>query len=132
MIYFADTFYLLALFNHSDPAHARARVFAQSRRADIFTTEYVLLEFANALCSIPNRAMAAELIRRFYIRPDVRILPANPVLFGDALDLYKQRLDKDWSLTDCTSFVVMRQNNIPEALTGDHHFEQAGSTALLK
>ena len=76
--------------------------------------------------------MAAELIRRFYIRPDVRILPADPVLFDAALDLYKQRLAKDWSLTDCTSFVVMRQQGISEALTGDHHFEQAGFAALLK
>jgi predicted nucleic acid-binding protein len=42
------------------------------------------------------------------------------------------RPDKDWSLTDCTSFVVMENENIKEALTADRHFEQAGFTALLK
>ena len=46
--------------------------------------------------------------------------------------LYAERPDKDWSLTDCISFVVMRTMDITEALTGDRHFEQAGFTALLK
>jgi predicted nucleic acid-binding protein len=48
------------------------------------------------------------------------------------VDLYAERPDKGWSLTDCISFVVMRQQGITQALTGDHHFEQAGFTALLK
>jgi predicted nucleic acid-binding protein len=41
-------------------------------------------------------------------------------------------MDKDWPLTDCISFEVMREHGISEALTGDHHFEQAGFKALLK
>ena len=48
------------------------------------------------------------------------------------LQLYAQRLDKKWSLTDCISFAVMQRNSLTEALTGDHHFEQAGFVALLK
>jgi predicted nucleic acid-binding protein len=44
---------------------------------------------------------------------------------------YESRPDKAWSLTDCISFVVMNQHGLTEALTGDHHFEQAGFTALL-
>ena len=46
--------------------------------------------------------------------------------------MYRSRNDKAWSLTDCISFVVMEQEGLTEALTGDHHFEQAGFTALLK
>jgi predicted nucleic acid-binding protein len=48
------------------------------------------------------------------------------------VELYAERPDKDWSLTDCISFVVMRHQGVTQALTGDHHFEQAGFTALLK
>jgi len=48
------------------------------------------------------------------------------------VDLFAQRQDKDWSLTDCLSFVVMQDEGITQALTGDKHFEQAGFTALLK
>lgn len=59
------------------------------------------------------------------------LLPA-PVLFDAGVRLYRERPDKDWSLTDCISFVAMEERGIREALTGDHHFEQAGFVALLK
>jgi hypothetical protein len=52
--------------------------------------------------------------------------------FGRACGWLRDRPDKDWSLTDCISFVVMEDENIKEALTADHHFEQAGFVALLK
>ena len=48
-----------------------------------------------------------------------------------ALDQYERRPDKDWSLTDCLSFLLMEERGITEALTADHHFEQAGFRALL-
>ena len=47
------------------------------------------------------------------------------------LNLYEQRLDKDWGLTDCISFVVMQREQIQEAFTSDKHFEQAGFIRLL-
>jgi hypothetical protein len=53
-------------------------------------------------------------------------------LFEAGLRLYSDRPDKDWSLTDCTSFVVMKRLRITEALTADRHFEQAGFKVLLK
>jgi uncharacterized protein len=46
--------------------------------------------------------------------------------------VFRQRPDKEWSLTDCISFAAMREENLTEALTGDRHFEQAGFRALLK
>jgi predicted nucleic acid-binding protein len=52
-------------------------------------------------------------------------------LFDAGLELYSRRPDKEWSLTDCISFVVMEEHGLTEALTTDHHFEQAGFTALL-
>ena len=64
--------------------------------------------------------------------PDVQVVPANDALFDEGVQLFANRLDKEWSLTDCISFVVMEQNGLTEALTGDHHFEQAGFVALLK
>jgi hypothetical protein len=51
-------------------------------------------------------------------------------VFADTL--YFQRRDKEWSLTDCISFTVMSDEGLTDALTGDHHFEQAGFTALLR
>ncbi|HET6574633.1 MAG TPA: hypothetical protein VFG68_13580 [Fimbriiglobus sp.] len=63
--------------------------------------------------------------------PSTQIVPASDDLFTAGLDLYGRRPDKQWSLTDCVSFVVMGREGIAEALTGDHDFEQAGFTARL-
>ena len=52
-------------------------------------------------------------------------------VFADTAFYIVQRLDKDWSLTDCISFIVMRRRGLTDALTSDHHFEQAGFTILL-
>ncbi len=60
------------------------------------------------------------------------ILEPEGSLYDAGIELYRTRSDKDWSLTDCISFVVMEQRGIVDALTGDHHFEQAGFRALLK
>lgn len=64
--------------------------------------------------------------------PNTQVVPIDQALFDAGLALYGARLDKDWSLTDCISFVVMQREGITEALTGDHHFEQTGFVALLK
>jgi predicted nucleic acid-binding protein len=60
------------------------------------------------------------------------VVPPSQQLFAEGISLYRSRLDKEWSLTDCISFVVMRREGLTEALTGDHHFEQAGFVALLQ
>jgi predicted nucleic acid-binding protein len=60
------------------------------------------------------------------------IVPPETKLFDQGIEFYQCRPDKAWSLTDCLSFVVMTDLGISEALTGDHHFEQAGFRALLK
>jgi WS/DGAT/MGAT family acyltransferase len=60
------------------------------------------------------------------------IVEASAELFRRGVELYTTRPDKSWSLTDCISFVVMQDELITYALTGDKDFEQAGFTALLK
>ena len=60
------------------------------------------------------------------------VVSISAALWNEALELYHQHRDKQWTLTDCASFIVMRERGITEALTGDRHFEQAGFVALLK
>jgi predicted nucleic acid-binding protein len=60
------------------------------------------------------------------------IVPQTRVLFKEAFALYLTRSDKQWSLTDCSSFVIMDQMHVTEALTHDSHFEQNGYVALLR
>ena len=59
-------------------------------------------------------------------------MPHEQALYERGWQLYRDRPDKSWSLTDCISFVVMNDMNLRDALTGDKHFEQAGYVAILK
>ena len=62
----------------------------------------------------------------------IYVLPCSQLELDAGINLYLSRPDKDWSLTDCTSFVAMQERGLTDALTADHHFEQAGFIALLK
>ena len=52
-------------------------------------------------------------------------------LLDRGVERFRKRPDKDWPLTDCISFVVMEDEGISDALTGDRHFEQAGFKAIF-
>jgi hypothetical protein len=98
----------------------------------IVTTEFVLLELGNACARAEDHADFLALVAGMRASRRVRILPLDSRLFNRGLERMASRPDKDWSLTDCISFVVMEDHDIKEALTADRHFEQAGFTALLK
>jgi hypothetical protein len=129
---FADTYYFLALLNSADEAHDPAAATAQSLDARIVTTTWVLTELADALAGTVSRNRCAAFIEELRHKPQFVVVPASEPLFEAGLALYRNRSDKEWSLTDCVSFVVMGERRIGEALTGDHHFAQAGFTALLE
>ena len=61
----------------------------------------------------------------------IKVVLFEPELIASAIELYRTRSDKNWSLTDCMSFVVMKRGQVTEALTTDRHFEQAGLKALM-
>lgn len=129
---FADTFYFLALLDSGEQFHPPAAAASRDPQLQLVTTEWVLAEFGNAYCHPGDRADFVALYRSMLNHPRVKIIPADTGLFQRGVDLFEQRPDKEWSLVDCLSFVVMRDEGLTEALTGDKHFEQAGFTALLK
>lgn len=129
---FADTFYFLALDNPNDTAHRLALAASRGRIVNLITTAWVLAEVGNALSVPPDRIRFLELMD--YLKGDLHvvIVPPSQELFDAGIELFRKRPDKSWSITDCVSFVVMKERCITEALTGDRHFEQAGFKALLK
>ena len=132
MATFVDTVYLLALINPNDGWRPKALEWAARISGPLVTTEAVLTEVADALCRSAHRRWALEAIRDLRSDSAVTCVPGSAQLFAQGLDLYGDRVDKDWSLTDCLSFVVMRQRGIDQALTADVHFVQAGFRALLR
>jgi predicted nucleic acid-binding protein len=129
---FADTFYFLALLDSREKCHRRATDFSRDATLRLVTTEWVLVEFTDAYSHPQDRADFVSLYRALVSHPRVKIVPADTRRFRQAVDFFERRPDKNWSLTDCLSFLVMRHEGIAEALTGDKHFEQAGFAALLK
>jgi uncharacterized protein len=128
---FVDTSYYVALISPGDRHHAQAIELGRTLRRQIIVTEFVLLELGNALCRSDDRQLFVDFLPRLRSDPNARVVPASPDLFQQGYDLYCERPDKNWSLTDCTSFVVMREYQLTDALATDHHFEQAGFTVLL-
>ncbi|MBE9089049.1 type II toxin-antitoxin system VapC family toxin [Microcystis aeruginosa LEGE 11464] len=131
---FVDTAAWIALINVDDVFHEQAkRVKAnlQQQKCQLITTDFVLLEVADALVSPKIRSQTIRFINHLNNLIGLQIIPLNKSLFDEGWKLYSQRLDKDWGLTDCISFVIMQQEVITLAFTSDRHFEQAGFTRLL-
>lgn len=93
----------------------------------------VLTEVLNAFAGKGEslRKAAAEMVNRIRTNPSAEVVPMTSSAFHDAFERYQSRTDKTWGLTDCTSFLIMEQQGIREALSADHDFEQAGFKALL-
>ena len=128
---FADTFYFLALLNPRDEKHAAVRAWSRESESEVVTTDYVLVEVADGMAHSRRRTQAAELVESLRSMPGFRVIEADTALLRRGLALYADRPDKEWSLTDCISFVVMEREGLREALTGDRHFAQAGFVALF-
>lgn len=128
---FADTFFFFAYLNAQDAAHAAAAQYFDTFDGHLVTTEWVMTELADGMAGISDREKFAEFHGALRCNPSVTIVPSGPELFAKGLELYSARKDKEWTLTDCISFVVMKSEGLDEALTGDHHFRQACFAILL-
>jgi predicted nucleic acid-binding protein len=134
---FADTSGWGSLVERTQPFHALAASIyraARVRSQTIVSTNYVLAEVVALLTSplrIPRPAIVA-FINGLKSSPFIEIVHIDARLDQEAWQLLQSRQDKEWSLVDCSSFVLMNNRGIREALTTDHHFEQAGFVRLLK
>lgn len=128
---FLDTSFTIALINDKDQHHEKAREILPTYSRDyLVTTDAVLLEIGNALAK-DYKSESLEIIKTLRSSNKTEVVEINSVLFEKGLQLYEKFHDKNWGLVDCISFVVMKENGITDALTGDRHFAQAGFRALL-
>ncbi|MCB9769724.1 MAG: type II toxin-antitoxin system VapC family toxin [Candidatus Omnitrophica bacterium] len=128
---FADTSYFIALMNERDELHLSAVERTPNESVKIITSEYVLVELLNSFSKPTVRSVAARFVRDLLRNSSFETVKSTSRLLLAGVDLFQNREDKEWSLTDCISFVIMREKGLTEALTSDHHFEQAGFVAHL-
>jgi len=132
---FADTGYWIALFNPRDDLHVKAITVARTIHSRlIVTSQMVLTEFLNYYASLGQsfRQQAVRVVKSLQQTMEVEIVPQTAEQFEAALTFYSQRPDKEWSLVDCASFLIMQERNMSEALAHDEHFQQAGFVPLLR
>ncbi|HMP04842.1 MAG TPA: PIN domain-containing protein [Lacipirellulaceae bacterium] len=132
---FVDASGLIGVLNTRDQWHARAsELWAEFIDAGtpLVTTTLVLIELADALARCEFRRLAVEARDRLLQWEQVDVVVISPLEERRAWDLYRDRSDKAWGMTDCTSMIVMQDRHIAQVLTADRHFEQAGFETLLK
>lgn len=129
---FLDTSGLLGYLDHTEPSHKEAcrLMIAAPRR---LTHSYVLAELvALAQARGLTRRPLLEFLEVVTDGVLVDVVYVDEELHRAAVDLLTRRLDKTYSLCDAVSFVLMERRGLREALTTDHHFEQAGFDRLLR
>jgi predicted nucleic acid-binding protein len=134
---FADTSGWASFFLEDDPHHVKAfSLITQWKQQNrhVVTTNYILSELIVLLSGSRRQQRSVVLDFIETIRSDdwVEIVHIDQLLDEQAWWLLANRLDKLWSHVDAVSFVVMEERGMTEALTADHHFEQAGFVRLLK
>ena len=129
---FLDSSFIIAVINADDSLHKKALDLETElkNRSQIWITEPVLFEIANSF-SKTNKYKVSQFIEFCYESERITVVALTMELLHDALFMYSNYSDKEWSLTDCLSFVVMKKEQITIAYTSDHHFLQAGFQALL-
>lgn len=127
---FIDTSFFLALALEDDALHDRALAWQRAITGKLFTSEFILLEVADHLSQPHLEGLASGIFSFVHDDDQMAVHPLNREDYLNGLLLFENRPDKAWSLTDCISFEIMRQHAITDALTHDHHFEQAGFHAL--
>ena len=131
---FADAHYWMALLNPRDQWHRAARRAASGyASARLVTTEAVLVEVLNFFSAFRTemRQATAGTVQDVLDDDRIDVVPCSHRTFMDGLEFYMARLDKGYSMVDCMSMQVMRNHDLNDVLTHDHHFEQEGFNTLL-
>lgn len=132
---FLDTSGLIAVVNIDDQWHAQAEAVWQdlvASPAPLVTTSLVLIEIGDGLSRIDHRQLARQLRERLLASTRVEIIQITPDDEARAWELFGQRSDKEWGVTDCASMVLAQDRKVWDVFSADHHFEQAGFNILLK
>ena len=131
--YFADTWFWIGLLHEPDQHHKVATaIYKKIGRSQIVTSEMILTEVLNVFRKFGPRwrTICCDYIDLLRTRAEILVVAQTSDYFQHGVAKYRRHRDKEWSLVDCTSFLIMDEYGIRSALTGDRHFAQAGYTLV--
>ena len=132
---FIDTSYAIALYSKRDRYHQKALELGKryGNREFRFVTSYaILLEIGNGLSKSYEKPKSVQLLNFLENDPMIEVEEVSKKDYKESFELFSSRMDQDWGLVDCTSFLIMRKRGIDLVFTADKHFEQAGFQALMR
>jgi predicted nucleic acid-binding protein len=132
---FVDSSYFIALVNRQDAHHYLAKEWARKlvkERILCHTSIPILFELADGFARLGRRQIGISLIENIVKSENYVLHAFSEAIYHNARNLYISRSDKEWGLTDCYSFELMKEIQLTQALTADKHFEQFGHEILLK
>jgi len=132
---FLDTSGLVGVVNTDDQWHSQAEKIWTDLIAsptELITTSLVLIELADGLARIRHRGLALQIVDALRASDRITIVQSDESLELFAWKLFRERMDKEWGMTDCVSITLMAQRGMLKSFTADYHFEQAGFQRLLK
>ncbi len=132
---FLDTSGLIAVVNTDDQWNSMAElVWADLTASGVshVTSSLVLIELADGLSRVQYRPLALRIVDALRSSRRIKIVQSDASLETRGWQLFRDRSDKAWGMTDCVSMTLMADLEIEDAFTADHHFEQAGFSILLK
>jgi uncharacterized protein len=132
---FVDTAFWISLFDPTDQKHPLAtEKISELERNPLITTDAVLTEFMNFFSKTSPffRTKVTAFVKGIMLNEKIRVSHLSQAKFVQSIDFYEQRADKHYSLTDCMSMLLMREQGISEVLTSDKHFRQEGFNVLME
>ena len=130
-----DSSGFFALWDSGDEHHSAAVRLQKElvgKNCHFLTTEYVVDETVTLLRLRHSHTAASDFLDTIESSEALRVEWIGQERFYAAAALFRKHDDKEWSFTDCVSFVVMREHRLRDAFTADHHFKQAGFVVLLR
>ncbi len=134
MSVFLGTSGLVAVANIDDQWHSKAETVwtdLVSSAIQLVTTSLVLIELADGLSRVQHRGLALRIVDGLQDSDRVEIVQSDETLETRAWQLFRDRSDKEWGMTDCVSMTLLTDRGIDDVFTADHHFQQAGFSILL-
>ncbi len=135
---FVDSGFLIALLDETDDASGNAfalfEAFNPDERVRLLTTRAALNEFLAHFSRGDGgtRNQAANFVENILDSRKYRVVPIDDQLYRDAVQLYKARPDKRYSMVDCIGMTLMRRLGIQDVVATDRDFEQEGFTNLMR
>lgn len=131
---FLDTSFLVAFYNKKDKNHSKARklISEADKHTSFVISDYVFDEILTVLLARGGKPLSVEAGRKILEDERIDILQIDEHVFEKAWLVYQSFLDKEWSFTDCTSYVLMKNLSVDVGASFDDHFNQFGFTTLPK